>query len=133
MASPNVEAAERIYAARLRGDLDALVAELDPDVEWRPHLSALGGDVVRGQDGVRSYLVSLDDEWDDFRQEVEQSFDAGDRVVVFLNTHGRGRASGVELHLQVAHVLCFRDGKCVENQTYIDREEALTAAGLRRR
>ena len=133
MASRNLEAAERIYAARLRGDLDALVAELDPDVEWRPHLTALGGDVVRGHDGVRTYLASLDDEWDDFRQEIEKSFDAGDRVVVFLNTHGRGRSSGVELRLQVAHVLCFRDGKCVENETYLDRDEALRAAGLPQR
>ena len=133
MASRNVAAAERIYAARLRGDLDALVAELDPDVEWRPHLTALGGDVVRGHEGVRTYLASLDDEWDDFRQEVEEAIDAGDRVVVFLNTHGRGRSSGVELHLQVAHVLVFKDGKCVENQTYLDRDEALRAAGLPQR
>jgi ketosteroid isomerase-like protein len=133
VGSPNVEAAERIYAARLRGELDALVAELDPDVEWRPHLAALGGDVVRGHDGVRAYLDSLDEEWDDFRQEVEQSFDAGDQVVVFLNTHGRGRASGVELYLQVAHVLSFRDGKCVANASYLDRDEALKAAGLPRR
>jgi ketosteroid isomerase-like protein len=131
MASPNVEAAERIYAARLRGDVDSLLSELDPDVEWRPHLTALGGDSVRGRDGVREYLASLDQEWDDFRQELEQVFDAGDQVVVYLNTHGRGRASGVELHLQVAHVLRFRSGKCVENTTYLDRDEALSAAGLR--
>jgi ketosteroid isomerase-like protein len=133
MGSRNLDATERIYAARLRGDLDALLAELDPDVEWRPHLAALGGDVVRGRDGVRDYLASLDDEWDDFRQEVEEAFDAGDRVVVFLNTHGRGRSSGVELHLQVAHVLCFKDGKCIENETYLDRDEALRAAGLPQR
>ena len=131
MASPNVESAERIYSARLRGDFDALVAELDPDVEWRPHLTALGGDVIRGRDDVRDYLMSLAGEWDDFRQELEQVFDAGDLVVVFLNTHGRGRASGVEVHLHVAHVLRFKDGKGVENTTYLDREEALSEAGLR--
>jgi ketosteroid isomerase-like protein len=131
MASANVEAAERIYAARLRGDLDALLSELDPRVEWRPHLTALGGGCIRGHDGVRKYLASLDEEWDDFRQELEKVFDAGDRVVVFLKTHGRGRASGVELHLEVAHLLRFTDGKCVENTTYLDRDEALSAAGLR--
>jgi ketosteroid isomerase-like protein len=131
MARSNVEAAERIYAARLRGDLDSLLSELDPGVEWRPHLTALGGGPVHGHAGVRKYLVSLDEEWDDFRQEVERVFDAGDHVVVFLDTHGRGRASGVELHMQVAHVLRFKDGKCVENTTYLDREEALSEAGLR--
>ena len=131
MASRNVEAADRIYAARLRGDIDALLAELDPEFEWRPHLAALGGGVVRGHDGVREYLAALGEDWEDFRQEVEQMFDAGDRVVVFLHTHGRGRASGVELHPHPAHVLRFQDGKCVENVTYLDRDEALRAAGLR--
>ena len=96
-----------------------------------PHLASLGGRAVRGHDGVRDYLASLAEEWDDFRQEPEQLLDAGDEVVVFLNTYGRGRASGVEIELQVAHVLSFEDGKCVKNVTYLDRAEALSAAGLR--
>jgi ketosteroid isomerase-like protein len=127
----NVEAAERIYAARLRGDVDALLAELHRDVEWRPHLSSLGGRSVRGHAGVRYYLASLAEEWEDFRQELERLFDAGDEVVAFLNTYGRGRASGIELQPRVAHVLRFKDGKCVESVTYLDRAEALRAAGLR--
>jgi ketosteroid isomerase-like protein len=126
----NLEAAERIYAARHRGDLEALLAELHPDVEWRTHLTALGGGSVRGHSGVRDYLASLSEEWEDFRQELEQLFDAGDEVVAFLNTYGRGRASGVEVQPRVAHVLRFRDGKCVESTTYLDRMEALRAAGL---
>ena len=76
--------------------------------EWHPHLATLGGRAVRGHDGVREYLASLAEEWDDFRQEPEQLLDAGDEVVVFLNTYGRGRASGVEIELQVAHVLALR-------------------------
>lgn len=131
MSHANVEATERIYAARLRGDVDALLAELDPDVEWQPHLAALGGRAVRGHEGVRGYLGSLAEEWDEFRQEPEQLLDAGDEVVVFLNTYGRGRASGVEIEMQVAHVLRFEDGRCVKNVTYLDRAEALSAAGLR--
>jgi ketosteroid isomerase-like protein len=131
VSQTNVEAAERIYAARLRGDVDALLAELDPDVEWRPHLATLGGRSIRGHAAVRDYLASLGQEWEDFRQEVEQLFDAGDEVVAFLNTYSRGRASGIELQPRVAHVLRFRDGKCVKCVTYLDRDEALRAAGLR--
>lgn len=130
MSRANVEAAERIYAARLNGDIDGVLAELHPEVEWHPHLAALGGRSVRGHDGVREYLSSLEDDWDDFRQELERVFDAGDEVVVFLNTHSRGRASGVELHFDVAHVLRFENGKCIESLTYLDRDEALRSAGL---
>ena len=131
VSQANIEAAERIYAARLRGDVDALLAELDPDIEWRPHLAALGGQSIRGHAEVRGYLASLEEEWEDFRQDVEQLFDAGDEVVVFLNTYSRGRASGVELQPRVAHVLRFKDGKCVKCVTYLDRDEALRAVGLR--
>ena len=131
MSQANVETAERIYSARLRGDVDAMLAELHPEVEWHPHLAALGGRAVEGHEGVREYLASLGEEWDDFRQEPEQVLDAGDEVVVLLNTYGRGRASGVELELQVAHVLGFKDGQCIKNVTYLDREEALSVAGLR--
>ena len=63
--------------------------------------------------------------------EVEELFDAGDDVVVFLNTYSRGRATGIELQPRVAHLLRFRDEKCVECVTYLDRDEALKAAGLR--
>ena len=48
---------------------------------------------------------------------------------MFLNTYGRGRASGVVIELQVAHVLAFRDDKCIKNVTYLDREEALKRGG----
>ena len=108
-----------------------MLAELDPDIEWRPHLSALGGRSIRGHAEVREYLASLAEEWEDFRQEVEQLFDAGDEVVVFLNTYSRGRASGIELQPRVAHVLRFRDGQCVKCVTYLDRADALRAVGLR--
>ena len=111
--------------------MDSLLAELDPEVDWRPHLATLGGRSIRGHAEVREYLASLDEEWEDFRQEVEELFDAGDEVVAFLNTYSRGRASGIELQPRVAHLLRFRNEKCVECVTYLDRDEALRAAGLR--
>lgn len=129
MSEANVAAARRIYEARDRGDVDAILAECDPDVVWRPYLSEVRGP-VEGHDGIRAYLVSLSQEWEYLRQEPEEFFDAGDRVVAFLHTHSRGRQSGVELDLEVAHVLTFKDGLCVESVTYVDREEGLRAAGL---
>jgi hypothetical protein len=35
MSRANVAAAKRIYEARNRGDVDAVLAECDPDVTWR--------------------------------------------------------------------------------------------------
>jgi ketosteroid isomerase-like protein len=130
MSQQNVTAAKRLYESRNRGDVDAVLAECDPDVEWEPHLGALSGQPIRGHAQVREYLESLQQHWEIFRHEPERFFDAGDRVVVFLHTYARGRGSGVEVDLPVAHLLTFKRGKCSGFVTYPDRAEALRVAGL---
>ena len=67
-----MEAARRLYDARNRGDVEGVIAECHQQVEWHPHLSSLGGQPIRGHDGVRRYLNSLAGEWTEFRHEPEE-------------------------------------------------------------
>jgi ketosteroid isomerase-like protein len=130
MSRENVAAAIRIYEARNRGDVDAVLAECHPDVTWRPHLARLGGRAIRGHDEVRAYMASLEEDWEGFRHEPEEFFDAGDKVVAFLNTYARGPGSGIDVEVPVAHVLTFEAGKCRGYVSYHDRAEAMRLAGL---
>jgi ketosteroid isomerase-like protein len=130
MSRRNVAAAKRFYKARNRGDIDAVLALCSEEVEWQPHLASLGGQPIRGHDGVRRYMESLQEDWEHFRHEPERFVDAGDKVVALLNTVARGRGSGVNVEVPVAHVLHFERGKCVGYVSYHDRDEALRAAGL---
>jgi ketosteroid isomerase-like protein len=130
MSRENVAIAKRIYEARNRGDVDAVLAECAPDVTWRPHLATLGTQPIRGQDEVRAYMVSLREDWQSFRHEPEEFFDAGDQVVAFLQTYAKGRGSGVDVEVAVAHVLSFEEGRCLGYVSYHDRGEALRVAGL---
>jgi ketosteroid isomerase-like protein len=130
MSRGNVAAAKRIYEARNRGDVDAVLAECNREVEWHPHLATLGGQPIHGHDGVREYLASLQEEWESFRHAPEEFFDGGDKVVVFLQIYARGRASGIDVEVPVAHVLAFERGKCSKFVSYHDRAEALKTAGL---
>ena len=130
MSRENVAAARRIYEARNRGDVEAVVAEFDPDATWHPHLATLAGNPIRGHDGIREYMASLQVDWVGFRHEPDEFIDAGDKVVAFLHTYARGRASGVNVEVPVAHVLTFRRGRCLEFVSYHDRAEALRIAGL---
>ena len=123
-------AAKRIYAARNRGDVDAVLYEFHPDAAWQPHLATLGGRPIRGHDEIRAYMKSLQEDWVGFRHEPEAFFDAGDEVVAFLNTYAQGRGSGADVYMAVAHVLRFENGKCRGYVSYGDRDEALRAAGL---
>jgi uncharacterized protein len=131
MSRDNVATAQRIYEARNRGDIDAVLAECHPDVTWHPHLATLGGRPIHGHAEVRRYMESLKEDWVGFRHEPEKFLDAGDKVVAFLNTLARGRGSGVDVEVPVAHVLSFRDGKCLGYVSYHDRDEALRVAGLK--
>lgn len=132
MSRANVAAAKRIYEARNRGDVEAVLAECHPEVTWHPHLATLGGNPIRGHDGVREYMASLQEDWVGFRHEPEEFIDAGDKVVALLHTYARGRGSGVDVEVPVAHVLTFEGGKCTGYVSYHDRAEALKIAGLKR-
>ena len=128
MSRANLAAAKRIYEARNRGDVDAVLAEC----AWHPHLATLGGNPIRGHHGVRAYMESLQEDWEGFRHEPEEFIDAGDKVIAFLHTYARGRGSGVDVEVPVAHVLTFKAGKCMGYVSYHDREEALRVVGLRK-
>ncbi len=131
MSQDNVAAAKRIYEARNRGDVETVLAEFDSAATWEPHLATLGGRPITGHSEIRRYLRSLREDWKHFRHEPEGFFEAGDSVVAFLHTYARGRGSGADVEMAVAHVLRFRDGKCLGYVSYADRDEAMRIAGLK--
>jgi ketosteroid isomerase-like protein len=51
-------------------------------------------------------------------------------VLVLGRAEGRGRGSGVEVYSPLAIIFDFRDGKMSRSKAYLDRGEALRAAGL---
>jgi ketosteroid isomerase-like protein len=50
---------------------------------------------------------------------------------VFARPVGIGKGSGVEIAQDEAHLWTLEDGKMLLAVSYIDREQAVTAAGLR--
>jgi uncharacterized protein len=112
-----------------RRDIGALLALLDPDVEWIPIMAMLEGRVYRGHDGVCEWIEHLSTDWELFETHQEQFREIGDRVLILGHWRARARASGVELEGQPASWLVdIRDGKIVRLQTFTDRQEALAAA-----
>jgi ketosteroid isomerase-like protein len=128
MSADRIAVAKRMYDARNRGDVEAVLAECDPDVEWHPHLANLGGKPIFGHAGLREYLASLKQDWQSFHHEPEEFFDLGDKVVAFLHTSARGKSSGIDIDVRVGHVLTFKNEKVLRSVTYLDRDQALSAA-----
>ena len=55
---------------------------------------------------------------------------SGDRVLAFLRVTVHGRASGLPIPAETGNVYEFEEGKIGRIQIFLDREEALEAAGL---
>jgi ketosteroid isomerase-like protein len=133
MSAENVEAFKRGLEAGNRGDVDGLLDELHPEIEWHSALHALmGGEqtVFRGHAGVRRMLGDLYESFDEVHIEMSEFRDLGDGVVAFGHTRNRGKASGVETETPLALVTQIKDGKTISIRAYLDRKEALEAAGL---
>ena len=85
-----------------------------------------------GKEAMRAYLQDWLDTFEDFRVESRREvIDGGaDTVVAVLKASGRARQSGVETELGYAVVYTIRDGKIARGRAFMERDEALEAAGL---
>jgi ketosteroid isomerase-like protein len=133
MSQENVETLRQAYEALNRGNVDAVLAVCDSDVECRLPQGGITTGTLRGHQAVRAFLEGYIEAFESFRLEPEQFLEADDRVVVFLQVLGRGRGSGLEVNVRPAHVWTMRSGKAIRVEAFPDRtkEAALKAAGLR--
>ena len=131
MSEENVEAFKRGVAAGNRRDIEAFLAELDPEVEYHAALPMVGGDAVyRGHEGIRERLGEVWDVLAETEFEFPEIRDLGDRIVAVGRFRARGKGSGVEVEMPVAYVIEGRGPKAIRVRTYLDPKEALEAAGL---
>jgi ketosteroid isomerase-like protein len=134
MSEDNVELARDAIDALNRGDLDAWLAFLSPDVVWEALPGVPGiGELYRGRAEVRGWIEEL---WEVaegvVHTEIEQITDLGeDRVFLALALTARGRGSGVPFEMPTWSVIWYREGLVTRRQVFWTRDEALEAAGLR--
>jgi len=122
----NVDIVLTIYDRIARGET---VRELfHGDVEWSmPH----PGGEAHGLAEVGAFWRDYESTWTDRVLEVEEVRPLDDeRVLVFFRETAVGRASGIETAASPAAIWTLRDGKVARFQAWIERADALRAAGL---
>ena len=128
MAKENVDAIRRFCAAWTVADLDAMLAEVDPEVEAQPVLGLLyERPSYRGHGGISRWFEEVDDLWDDFEAHVEGTYEMEGAVIAFVRlvAYTRGRASDS----RIAVVCRLRDGKIVSLRGR-DRDEVIEELDL---
>jgi ketosteroid isomerase-like protein len=131
MSQENVEILQRDYAAFDRGDFDAILDHIDPDIVIRAHPRGDEG-TYRGRDGFLRFITEWIEPFDDFTQTAEEFTASGDRVLVRVLQRASGRGSGVPVEARFWLVHQMRDGKAMKLDLYDDEDQALEAAGLRK-
>jgi ketosteroid isomerase-like protein len=131
MSQENVEIVRRIVEDGVRGSWEASAQHLGPDTELHGTVGGLTeGSVWRGSEQVRKFFEEDSDAWDERRLDAEEFIDAGDCVVVLLHEFRRGKGSGVEIETDTAMVFELGGRHVVRIQGYMNRADALEAAGL---
>ena len=88
-------------------------------------------DAICGHDALIRYTERWLEDWESYREKVDEIIDGGELVMGAVTMHGRGMGSGVQVAQTMFHVFEIRSAKIARMREYLDREQALEAAGLR--
>ena len=132
--SENLDLVPSIFADWERGDFSS-AGWADPEIEFvltdGPEPGNWSGLAAVAQ-AMRGWLSG----WEDYRLAAEVYRELDDeRVLVFYNQSGRGKASGLELAKRWPKAACLfliQGGKVTKHVVYFDRHRALADLGLAR-
>jgi ketosteroid isomerase-like protein len=113
-----------------RGDWEATLRYLDPDVEWRTATALLDlPELSRGHEGVCAFWQAWTSSWTNIRVDAEEFIPVGDELLVLVRWRATSNA-GIELDQPVAFRFLTRDERVIRFISYWDRAEAFKALGL---
>jgi ketosteroid isomerase-like protein len=131
MSQQRVDQLLRAYEALNSGDLDAATAGLPPEFEFIPPPMLPEGDVYRGPEGLRQIWQTWSATFPDFRVEIEETIDAGEKVIVMAAVSGTGSDSGLEVSTpSFAWVWSFEGDRPIRMEAMPNRATAVEAVGL---
>jgi ketosteroid isomerase-like protein len=101
-----------------------------PDAEYHAAREDPDSAIHRGLDAVQRHYARWVESYPDLRVEPLEARGNRDKVFLWAHFRGHGGVSGAPVEMELAHVLTMRDGKVARIAEYVDRPEALEAAGL---
>jgi ketosteroid isomerase-like protein len=127
-------AVKRVWDAFNRRDLEVTFALYHQDCvsTWPPEFIPLGlPPGTSGRDERIREQQKVFDDWRELRYEHEEYIDIGDgRLLMAGRMMGIGPSSGAEVDIGWVALVTTVDGEVVREEIFVDRREALKAAGL---
>lgn len=111
----NVELVTQGYSNFASGNMEAVLANWDPEIEWHEckGMPLVEGDgIYIGHEAIMSkVLMKLPEYFDGFNIEVTEIFGADDKVVMQGYYCGTNKATGNTFKANATHVWTVKDGK----------------------
>jgi ketosteroid isomerase-like protein len=130
MSQENVEVVERAIAAVNERDVDSYLALCTPDVELVSPVAPIEG-ANRGAEGIRQFFAGVDEATTEFRLDIDSLRAIGEDRVLALVQVSTVSQGGIPYTQRAANVYDLVGAKLCRVRIYLDRSEALEAAGLR--
>ncbi len=130
MTSTNFETLSRAIEAWNRGDLEAALEAIDPEVTWgTANIFPDATGTFRGHEGVREFWRLFREPWEEIRLDVERFVEIGEKIVLKARFSATGRDSGTKVDAVFGQVFTFRGDRLIDFQAFSDFAEAAAAAG----
>jgi ketosteroid isomerase-like protein len=133
MSQENVEVVREAFQAFNRGDLDAALKRMHPDIEWETLDAFPDAGKYRGREEVRKFWETWRKTFRGFRLHLEKCVPVGDHyVLATFRVTGEGAGSGVRVESPAVFQLGeIRDGQAIWVGMFPTESEALEAGAAR--
>jgi ketosteroid isomerase-like protein len=124
-----VELAREGLAAYERGDIDAVLALLHPEIEVTVSPTLPNPEGGSSHDEFLAWTARWEEAWDSFTSDVLSIELVDDRhVIAHARQRGVGAGSGVEVEMEVFWMFEWDGEKTTRLGLYVSREEAVAGA-----
>ena len=126
----NLEIVEAAYEGFNNGDIEAVLATFDEEIEWIEPAGARYAGSYQGPESIAEGVFSnTAADYKGFQATPHRYVDGGDTVVVLGELSGTARATGEDISVPFAHVCEIEDGRMVRFTDYHDTEAIRRAFG----
>jgi ketosteroid isomerase-like protein len=132
MSRENVELVRKAIQEFNRGDLEAALKRMHPDIEWQTLDAFPDAGRYRGREEVREFWQTWRDTFRGFQLHLEGCVPVGEHhVLATFRVSGEGAESGVGVASPAVFQLGeIRDGQVLRVEMFSTESDALEAAGL---
>ncbi|MDY6764576.1 MAG: nuclear transport factor 2 family protein [Halobacteria archaeon] len=117
----NVDTVREVYEVFSKGDIEAVVATWQPDIELVEPEGIIGGGSYHGPEEILENVFSgLANHWKDVSVVPERYVDGNNTVVALITWSGTNTETGKSVEFRGVHVFDFKDGTIIQWTSYAD-------------